>query len=368
MNVTHMVENLDRGGLERMVIDLALLQQEGGHDCLVLCLFDQGALASELEAHGIRVVACGKKTGLDLAAVARARRVLQSRRGVLHTHNAAAHYHAVLAATGLGFDRILNTRHGMGGFDPRSRRERLYRASMRGTDAVVAVCEAARQRLEDSGVKPRDGLLSIPNGIPVDRFDPAGPDARLALIEELGLDPASRLVGTVGRLHPAKDQATMLKAFRRLREHVPEAVLLVVGDGQLREELEAVAEAEGVAGDVRFLGDRGDVPRLVRGFEVFVLSSLTEGYSIALMEACAVGVPIVATAVGGTPEIVRHGLNGLLVEPARPEALASAVASMLDDAEGTARMGSNGRQWVRQNGSLEAMARRYEDIYAGKVA
>lgn len=368
MKVTHMVENLDRGGLERMVIDLALLQKGAGYDCLVLCLFDQGALAPELEARGIPVVACGKKTGLDLAAVARARRVLTSRRGVLHTHNAAAHYHAVLAATGLGFDRVLNTRHGMGGFDPRSRRERLYRASMRGTHDVVAVCEAARERLQESGVKPRRALLSIPNGIPVERFEPAGPDARRALIDDLGLDPAARLVGTVGRLHPAKDQATMLRAFRHVRDAVPGAVLLVVGDGHLRASLEAVAEAEGVADSVRFLGDRGDVPRLVRGFEVFCLSSLTEGYSIALMEACAVGIPIVATAVGGTPEIVRHGVNGLLVEPSQPEALASAVATLLKDEEGTARMGLNGMQWVRQNGSLEAMARRYEELYLGKVA
>lgn len=365
MRVTHVVENLDRGGLERMVIDLALLQRAQGYDCKVLCLFGRGSMAPELESQGIEVVACNKATGPDLQAVMRARRALRKRGGVLHTHNAAAHYHAVLAAAGLGFSRVVNTRHGMGGFNPGSRRERLYRASMRGTHAVVAVCDAARKRLQESGVRPKDALLSIPNGIPIDRFSPGDRAARGMLLAEFDLDPSARILGTVGRLHPAKDQAGMLKAFRHVREAVPEAVLLLVGDGALRGPLEAVAREEGVASHVRFLGDRGDVARLARGFELFLLSSLTEGWSIALMEACATGLPIVATTVGGNPEIVEHGVNGLLVPPAEPEALADAVVSLLNDPGRVARMGEAARRWVLETGSLAAMARRYDEVYAG---
>lgn len=367
MKVTHVVENLNRGGLERLVIDLALLQHDAGHDCSVLCLFERGTLATELESRGVEVVACNKRTGLDLAAVMRARRVLRARGGVLHTHNAAAHYHAVLAAMGLGFDRVVNTRHGMGDFDPGSRRERLYRASMRGTHAVVAVCDAARLRLEESGVRPRQALLSIPNGIPIDRFQPADAAARGMLAEELGLDRSARILGTVGRLDPAKDQAGMLKAFRRVRDSVPEAVLVVVGDGALRARLESVAREEGVEAQVHFLGDRSDVARIARGFEVFVLSSLTEGYSIALMEACALGLPIVATTVGGNSEIVEHGSNGLLVPPSDPLALSDAIVSLLGNPARGARMGDAGRRWVVEKGTLMAMARRYEDIYAGNM-
>lgn len=365
MKVTHVVENLNRGGLERLVIDLALLQHDAGHDCRVLCLFERGTLAAELQSRGVEVLACDKRTGADMAAVMRMRRALRARGGVLHTHNAAAHYHAVTAAVGLHFDRVVNTRHGMGDFDPGSRRERLFRASMRATHAVVAVCDAARLRLEESGVRPRQALLSIPNGIPVGRFQPADTAARRMLLDELGLDPSARIVGTVGRLNPAKDQVGMLKAFARVRASVPEAVLVLVGDGPLRPRLESVAREQGVGAHVRFLGDRSDVARIARGFEMFVLSSLTEGYSIALMEACALGLPIVATTVGGNGEIVEDGLNGLLVPPADPVALADAIVSLLDDPRRSARMGDAGRLWVLEEGSLAAMARRYEAVYAG---
>lgn len=365
MRVTHVVENLDRGGLERMVIDLALMQRDAGHDCKVVCLFGPGSMAAELEGGGIEVVACHKRTGLDLRAVMRARRAFDRRDGVLHTHNAAAHYHAVLAAVGQRFNRVVNTRHGMGGFNERSRRERLYRASMRGTHSVVAVCDAARRTLQESGVRPRESLLSIPNGIPVERYRPGDRSEREALLAELGLDHRARVLGTVGRLHPAKDQAGLLRAFRHVRASVPEAVLLLVGDGALRGELEAVARREGVDDSVRFLGDRGDVARLARGFELFVLSSLTEGWSIALMEACASGLPIVATRVGGNPEIVEDGVNGLLVPPADPRALADAIVSLLEDPDRVGRMGAAARRWVVETGSLGAMASRYEQVYAG---
>lgn len=367
MRVTHVVENLDRGGLERMVIDLALLQRDAGHDCKVVCLFDPGSLAPELEAGGIEVVACHKRTGADVRAVLRARQALGRRGGVLHTHNAAAHYHAVFAAMGQRFSRVVNTRHGMGGFNPGSRRERLYRASMRGTHAVVAVCDAARRTLHESGVRPRESLLSIPNGIPIERYGPGDRSIREALLVELGLDRGARVLGTVGRLHPAKDQAGLLRAFRHVRTLVPEAVLLLVGEGSLRGRLEAIARQEGVAESVRFLGDRGDVARLARGFELFVLSSLTEGWSIALMEACASGLPIVATRVGGNPEIVEHGVNGLLVPPADAGALAEAIVALLQDPGQLERMGAAARRWVQETGSLAAMANRYEQVYAGAL-
>lgn len=366
MSILHVVENLERGGLERVVIDLAIAQQEAGERCRVACLFERGALAGELESRGIPVLACGKRGGLDLAALLRLRRVLRgSVGGVLHTHNAAAHYHAVLAGRGLRFRRVVNTRHGMGCGDHSDRRERRYRASMPRTDAVAAVCEAARARFEAQGVAPRGALVSVPNGIRGDRFAAADAGARAALRSALGLGPSTRIIGTVGRLTWAKDQRGLLDAYALVRASSADVVLVMVGEGELRAELEAHAAVLGVAPAVHFLGDRGDVPEILCGLDLFVLSSVTEGYSIALLEACAAGLPIVATRVGGNAEILAEGARGRLVPPSDPAALAHAMTAALSDPCASAGVGAHARRWALAEGSLSAMAARYRAVYDG---
>jgi len=364
LDILHVVENLERGGLERMVIDLIGAQHAAGHHCRAICLFRPGALAGELEAQGIEVRACGKRGGLDLAALRRLRGWLRATPGaVVHTHNANAHYHTAAAATGLPIVRLINTRHGMGAAQPRSRGEWLYRRSMGRTDTVVAVCEAARARFAQQGVSPRGRLLSVPNGIRIDRFSPAAEARRAALRGDLGFAPGTRIIGTVGRLNPVKDQATLLRAFARLRGEFADTALVLVGDGALRAPLEAQAAALGIGDAVRFLGDRGDVRELLQGFDVFALSSLSEGYSMALLEACASGLPIVATDVGGNREIVVDGRNGRLAPPARDDALAEAFATLLRDPAGAGAMGRAGRDWALREASIETMAGRYEALY-----
>lgn len=362
LSITHFVENMERGGLERAVIDLIGAQREAGHECRLVCLFDRGALADELSASGVSVETCNKRKGADFRALRRARHLLRGG-GVLHTHNAAAHYHAVLASVGLPLQRVINTRHGMGESNPRSRREWLYRRSMSRTDYAVAVCETARRHLQNSGVSPRSGLLAIPNGIRIEGFRAAGDAARARLHDELALPSNSRIIGTVGRLEPVKDQANLIRAFRLVRLSVPDAVLMLVGDGALRRELETVAEAEGVADATRFLGDRSDVPQLLQGLDVFALTSVSEGYSIALLEACAAQLPIVATDVGGNGEIVRNRRNGLLVPARDTGALAVALTELLSSPAYAAAMGQVGRQWVTHEGSFRTMASRYEALY-----
>ncbi len=365
--ITHFVENLARGGLERVVIDLVRAQLDAGEQCQVLCLFERGPLADELSAMKVPVHACGKHHGADLGVLLRARSLLrQARGGVLHTHNAAAHYHGVAASLGLGMEYIINTRHGMGATDPRNRREWLYRRSMRRTDVVVAVCESARSQFEQQGVHPRGQLLSVPNGIRVERFAVATESSRGALVAELALAPGTRLIGSVGRLNWAKDQASLIRAFKLLHATIPETALVLVGEGGLRSELEAEALRQGIAERVRFLGDRSDVERLLRGFSLFALSSVTEGYSVALLEACASALPIVATDVGGNAEIVRHGINGLLVPAADPAALANGMRAVLQDPVRAAAMACAGRAWALAEGSFRTMAQRYLRLYRGE--
>jgi glycosyltransferase involved in cell wall biosynthesis len=239
---------------------------------------------------------------------------------------------------------------------------------MRRTDVVIAVCEAARARFAAQGVRPRRALLAVPNGIRIDAFAPAGDERRAALRCVLGLAPDTRIVGTVGRLNPVKDQRSLLQAFARVHADARDTALVLVGDGALRAALEAEAAALGIAEAVRFLGDRGDVRQLLQGFDLFALSSLSEGYSMALLEACASGLPIVATDVGGNREIVADGGNGLLVPAARPEALADALAALLRDPVRAAAMGRAGRDWALREASIDTMAARYDTLYCGEAA
>ena len=364
MESVHVVENLDRGGLERTVVDLIASQRDAGHECRVICLFKLGLLARELLASGVRVDACGKRPGLDLRALRRARALIrQSPDAVIHTHNAMAHYYAVLASLGLPVKCRINTRHGMGGRTRSGRQEWLYRQSLRGTDYAVAVCEAARQRFAADGMHPRRALLSVPNGIRLERFRPADDVARQSLVAELGLPTGSRIIGTVGRLQPVKDHALLLRAFAKVRVQVPEAALVIVGDGPLRAALEAQAEQAGLSDAVRFMGDRHDVPRLLTGMEVFALTSTSEGYSVALLEACASSLPIVATDVGGNREIVRHGINGRLVPSGDTAAIATALIALLRGGEQAAAMGRAGYAWAQAEASFRTMAERYHGLY-----
>src|SRR5690606_38580910 len=226
---------------------------------------------------------------------------------------------------------------------------------------------AARLQLEAGGFGPRTQLVSIPNGIQLGRYQPASATSRRQLAEVLGLPAGTALIGTVGRLNPVKDQASLIRAFRRVHDAMPATALLLIGDGPARAGLAAIAHAEGVHGSVHFLGDRADVDVLLQGLDLFAMSSVSEGYSIALLEASAAGLPIVATDVGGNAEIVQHAVSGRLVPASDPVALAEAMLSILDDRELAGRMGSAGRAWVLECGSFRSMAERYAAVYAGMV-
>ncbi len=364
MNITHVVENLNRGGLERMVVNLVGTQRQQGHHCQVVCLFEQGTLAGELDALGVPVHVCGKRNGVDLRALARLRGHVRSHASdVLHTHNAMAHYQAVLATRGLGLRGVINTRHGMGENRKSTRREWLYRRTLPATDAVVTVCRAARDAAIQRGIAPVRKLRVIPNGIRVEAIAPASAALRQRLRQTLGVATATRLVGSVGRLNWAKDQASLIRAFGKVHAQLPEVALVLIGGGELLAELQQVAQGEGIADAVHFLGDRDDVHDLLQGLDLFVLSSVSEGYSMALLEACAAALPIVATDVGGTAEIVRAGITGSLVPARDAQALAGALLGMLRQPGQADAYGRAARAWVEQHGSLQTMAACYQQLY-----
>lgn len=280
--------------------------------------------------------------GRALAALAR--HVRRERPAIVHTHMAKAGTLGRLASwSARPRPRTVHTFHGhvLDGYFSKPVEQAFIaseRALARATDALVAVSEQTRDSLLELGIGRPEQWRVIPLGLELDRH--LAVDGHSGVLrDELGLDDDALLVGMVGRLVPIKDPATMLRAFAR----VPDAHLAVVGDGELREQTEALADELGIADRVHHLGWRFDMPAVLADLDLVALSSRNEGTPLTIIEAAACGVPAVATDVGGVAAVVRHGETGLLVPAEDPEALAEAIRSLLGDPPRRRQLGQAAR-------------------------
>ncbi|WP_231864598.1 MULTISPECIES: glycosyltransferase family 4 protein [Sorangium] len=362
-----MVLSLNVGGLERVVLRLLDRMARDRFAPVVCALQEPGALAEELARLGVPLVVLSRKPGLDPGLPLRLSAWLR-REGIalVHTHNPGPHLYGALAAgllraaalPGGGGPRVIHTKHGRN-YPKQKRKVLVNRLAAALTDRVVAVSDDARAvALEVEHVDPAK-VVTILNGVDTDVFRPGDAGAARA---RLGVPASGYHVGCVARLSPEKDHATLLDAFARLRATRPDAHLTLIGDGPRRPALEAQAARLGLGGAVTFTGTRGDVAELLPAFDVFALASLTEGISLTLIEAAAAGLPIVATRVGGNPEIVVDGETGMLVPPGAPETLAGALEAVAVR-EDRAEMGLRGRARVMERFGIDRMARAYEDLY-----
>jgi glycosyltransferase involved in cell wall biosynthesis len=331
----------------------------------VFCLDAVGPLGEQLRAAGTEVVCLGRKPGRDWGAAWRLAREIK-RRGVevLHAHQYSPFFYAALAAPlSRTRPRVILTEHGRHFPDRVGPLRRAVNRLVldRLADAVNAVCGfSARSLCRVDGFAGRR-IDIIENGISLERYTPAGDRAELR--RRLGLDPQRRYVANVARLHPVKDQATLLRAFAQVATRRTDVDLLFIGDGPLRSQLTELADRLGLGTRTRFLGVRSDVPDLLRAVDIFALTSVSEAASLTLLEALAAGLPVVVTAVGGNPEIVRHGQEGLLVQRGDAQGLAEAIVRLLDDSPRAREFGEAGRKRVWQKYRLERTVELYARLY-----
>lgn len=362
--IVHVLDSLDLGGQETMVLALSTLQVQSGHSVRIVCLWREGDLAAKARAAGIDVVCAHKRPGLDVRALWRLRRfIAEWRPSVLHTHDVMSHYYGVAACLGQRPNAIVNTRHGYAKGDPQARDERFYRQAMLRSDHGVGVSKSLKTYFVDAGLIPADRAHAIANGIDVSRFHARSDAQARACRLSLGLPADAVTFGTVGRLNEVKRQVDLLHALRLRLDAGDNACLVLAGEGPMRPVLEGVRDELGLAANVRLLGARSDVPQVLAGLDVFVLCSRSEGYSVALVEASAAALPIIATDVGGNAEIVQDGVTGLIVPALDVPALAAAMGRLGRDAPARQAMGEQGRAWALQEGSVQAMAAAYEALY-----
>jgi glycosyltransferase involved in cell wall biosynthesis len=304
----------------------------------------------------------------DAAALAAVTRLLAATRpGVLHTHMAKAGAVGRLAATLLPRrrrPRVVHTFHGhvLDGYFGAGRQRafvELERWLARRSDLLVAVSEEVRDELLELRIGRPGQYEVIPLGIDLDRYEGLRPTG--ALRRAVGVGPEVPLAGVLGRLVPVKDHATLLEALARL----PRLHLAVLGDGERRHELTALARQLGVAERAHFTGWWQDVPGALGDLDVVVLSSRHEGTPVALIEALAAGRPVVATNVGGVPSVVEDGVTGWLCPPGDAEALAAALEGALADPAAARARAERGRERVVARFGVARMVADHVALYDG---
>ncbi|MBX3231501.1 MAG: glycosyltransferase [Labilithrix sp.] len=360
--VCQVLLSLDRGGAEILAGRISR-RLAGSHRFVFVCLADEGELAPELRAEGFAVHVLGKRAGVDLRVVARLRSLVRAERiDVVHAHQYGPFFYSALARLPWRSPPIVFTEHGRLHPDPRRpAHPPANRALLRRHDRVVGVGEAARRALIDvEGFAPAR-VEVVFNGVDAPAFDVASRDE---VRRELGLGPDDFVVLMAARLDPIKDHATALRAIARAARAREGVKLLLAGDGPARSGVEATIARLRIGDVVRVLGTRRDVPRLVAASDLGLLTSVSEGIPLALLEPMAAGIPVVATRVGGVPEVVLDGVSGLLAPAGDDAAIAGMIEALAGDPSRRRSMGSAARERARNVFSEAAMVDRYRRLYA----
>jgi sugar transferase (PEP-CTERM/EpsH1 system associated) len=366
MRVMYVVHHLDIGGTERLVVDMArTMRAQHDIETSVCCLDKLGTWGEDLRLEGIPTHCVDRQPGLDLKAAWRLSRVLRRQRvDVMHCHQYPAFFYGAIASLFAPATKVIFTEHGRAYPDHvSSKRAWANRWVLRRwTDAITSVSHTVKRCLVELERFPDERIEVIPNGIEPQRYIAAA-DAGATQRAALGIGRDELVVGIVGRLDPVKDHVTLLHAFARVYHEMPHARLFIVGDGETRCELEALTQSLQLTPAVRFLGFRSDVPALLPAFDVFCLSSRMESLPVAVLEAMATGLPVVATAVGDVPRVVEDGVTGRLCPPGDVEQLAESLRILLLRPRWRQRMGAAGRERVQQHFTRERMLERYKDVY-----
>ncbi len=356
IRVVHVLHSFGTGGLEKGIATLAR-HASRQVEYVIVCLANSGASHRLLPAH-TPVIQMGKRLGNSMSFIWKLARTLKTLRpDVVHTRNWGG-MDGILAARLAGVRAIVHGEHGWGMEDPyglKPKRVMVRRFISLWVREYTCVSQKMENWLLDViGVRKR--ITQIYNGVDSQKYHPCKDKHQVRL--QLGLPLSSPLVGVVGRLDPIKNHHTLFNAFAMLRDTIPDAFLIVAGDGSQMQRLRSLA-GEGVI----FLGDRPDVAELLQAFDLFVLPSLNEGISNTILEAMATGLPVVAGGVGGNLELVVPGQTGTLVDPHDAQSMSSAILQCLTDASLCKRYGEAGRTKVIENFGIPAMVASYESVY-----
>ncbi|MGN0978391.1 MAG: glycosyltransferase [Faecousia sp.] len=357
MKILQVIPYFCFGGAEIMCENLTYALKAMGQDVTVVSLYDEHTPISErMERAGIRILYLDKKLGLDVSMVPKLTRLMkQERPDVVHTHLDVIKY-AALAAFLAGVKTCIHTVHSVADREAEGPLQKIINRTYYrlGLSTPVALSPEVRESIASFYGLDKDRIPVIYNGIDLSRCVPK---------EDYGLGDKVKILH-VGRFDLPKNHPGLLKAFQKLHEAYPQCCLQLVGDGETRKDMEALAEELGIREWVTFCGMQTDVHPYLQNADLFVLPSIYEGNPMTIIEAMGTGLPIVATAVGGIPDMLEDGKNALLV-PCDIDAVVKACETMIQDEGLRARLGRQARL-DSPRFSAQFMAERYCECYSGR--
>lgn len=351
MKIVHLAENMKVGGAEKLISLLCHWQRERGHEVAVHCLYSIGSFGEQLHNDGFDVL-LHNASGVGGRVTSVYRKFKQCRPDVVHCHNATAAIVGAIPARAAGAKRVIVTRHGVVAPPYLLRREIKFSFASRWCDWIVAVCDQARANLSGTPFAAREKIVRIYNGAEAPHKNGAKPP------EKTGFTLLH-----VGRLSPAKDQETLLRAFALAKLKVPDLQLWIVGEGSLRSKLENLARECEIAESVTFFGEQPNPAPFFFAADLFILSSVTEGVPVSLIEALAASLPSVLTEVGGMVEVSRLSEATLTAPPSNPAALADVIERMSKLRGQMPRLRTAASECYRSNFTLDRMADEYLALY-----
>ena len=373
IKILHILHSLQVGGLENGVVNLINNLDPERFEHVICCIHASGPMAERI-VRPVRIVELGKGGGSDyLLPFKLARIIAGARAHIIHTRNWGT-FDGIIGARLAGVKRVIHGEHGRDAADPsganirRNMARRMFHPFVR---KFVAVSTELKDWLVAVGI-PAEKVARIINGVDTERFYPVPAGGKGALKAALGFRPDGFLVGSVGRLDPVKSQATLLRAFAAFSGSCGAAGaggrggaadLAIIGTGPEEQFLRQLADECGIGDRVAFLGERRDIPELMRAMDVFVLPSVAEGISNTILEAMASGLPVLASRVGGNGELVQEGETGLLFGPGEEGSLAASLREYLGNRDVVVLHGSRGRERAVQQFSLQRMVKDYESLY-----
>lgn len=366
--VVHLIYRLDFGGLETLVVECINRMPAAKYRHAIICLTDYSDFAKKIQRPDVEIYALHKPAGLGLSIHLKLWTLLRRLRpAILHTYNLGTIEYAVTALLA-GVPIRTHAEHGREASDPDGKNRKhnlLRRLLVPFIDCFIPVSADLAKWLQHTIGVPDEKKLLIHNGVDTDRFKPAA--SRSLLTQMTGWPASCFVIGTVGRIQDVKNHACLVDAFIQLQQMLPAQKhllrLVIIGDGPLLPALKNKIAEAGIADEVWLPGARTDIAAIMQTFSVFALSSIAEGTPVTILEAMATSLPVVATKVGGIPEVVVDNHTGQLVPASDPEKLANALALYVQHPQLAAQHGTAGRARVEQNNSIAAMVLSYIRLY-----
>ena len=362
--VCHVIHAMGVGGAE-VLVDQMVRRMAEDFRCVIAVLDDVGEIGRRLRHDGFLVEHLQRQAGIDRRCAERLRHFADAQGAVLlHAHQCTPFFQAMLSRGLRGTRPVVLTEHGRHFPDlPSRRRMVVNRLLLRKQDRLIGCGAAVGNALIENEGLPAARVETIYNGVDLDALSQSEEGARLRIRQEFGFDQRQFVVVQVARLHELKDHQTALRAFDRVRDAIPDARLLLVGEGDQRSAIEASVAALGLQQHVVLAGSRNDVADILAAADAFLMTSISEGIPLTIIEAMAAQIPVVTTAVGGTPEMIKHAQTGFLAPSGDAECLAAALIHLHRHPNEARAMAQRAADAASAKFSLEGMLAGYRKVY-----